>query len=111
MNKDMEFYNVEDILDLFTWTIFEDCSLFNGANTATVRQHSKQWAATAAAWRRWRGPPREISSVSFLCASRCGRIEVCRLRCSAAGRRRRVQEGLGKADQQILDAAQREPQL
>jgi hypothetical protein len=47
MNKDMEFYNVEDILDLFTWTIFEDCSLFNGANTATVRQHSKQWAATA----------------------------------------------------------------
>ena len=47
MNNEMEFYNGKDILDLFTWTIFDDRSLFDGADTATIRQHFKQWAETA----------------------------------------------------------------
>lgn len=47
MNQEMEFYNGQDILDLFTWTIFDDHSLFDGADTATIRRHFKQWTETA----------------------------------------------------------------
>jgi hypothetical protein len=48
MNLNMvECYNGQDILDMFTWTIFDDPALFDGASTSTVRQHFKQWAESA----------------------------------------------------------------
>ena len=47
MDQTMEFWNGKDILELFTWTIFDDRSFFDGVDTATVRQHFKQWAETA----------------------------------------------------------------
>ena len=38
--------NGRDILELFTLTVFEDRS-FDGANSATIRQHFQQWTETA----------------------------------------------------------------
>ncbi|KAF2724855.1 hypothetical protein K431DRAFT_309966, partial [Polychaeton citri CBS 116435] len=40
----MDYYNGRDILDIMTWTIFDDRSLFDGADTASIRRHFSQWA-------------------------------------------------------------------
>jgi len=46
MEKSFDFYNGRDILDLFTLTVIEDRDL-EGASAATVREHFRQWCATA----------------------------------------------------------------
>lgn len=47
MQDEMDFYNGQDILDLFQLTVFDDRALFNGSDTAAVRRHFRQWAETA----------------------------------------------------------------
>ena len=39
--------NGRDILDAFTLTVFSDRSLFDGADTASIRAHFRQWAEHA----------------------------------------------------------------
>jgi hypothetical protein len=40
-------YNGLDMLDSFQTTVFEDRALFEGASTATIREHFQKWATTA----------------------------------------------------------------
>jgi len=40
----MEFYYGRDILDFHTLTVMEDRSLFDSVDTATIREHFRQWA-------------------------------------------------------------------
>jgi hypothetical protein len=47
MEHTFDDYNGRDILDLFTLTVIEDRQLLEGASTATVRDHFRQWRATA----------------------------------------------------------------
>jgi len=47
MQDEMDFYNGQDILDLFQLTVFDDRALFDGADAATIRGHFQQWAETA----------------------------------------------------------------
>lgn len=47
MEETFDTYNGRDILDLFTLTVFSDPSLFDGADTPTIRAHFRQWAETA----------------------------------------------------------------
>lgn len=43
----MEFYNGRDVLDQMTWTVFDDRERFDGADTATIRRHFRDWAENA----------------------------------------------------------------
>ncbi|KAH0338003.1 hypothetical protein KCU81_g7867, partial [Aureobasidium melanogenum] len=43
----MEFCNGQDVLDKMTWTVFDNKERFDGVNTATIRQHFRDWAETA----------------------------------------------------------------
>lgn len=43
----MEHYNGLDVLARMSWTIFDDRELFDGADTATIRRHFRDWAETA----------------------------------------------------------------
>lgn len=43
----IQHYNRQDVLDLMKWTTFDDSSLFDGADTAAVRRHFRQWAENA----------------------------------------------------------------
>ncbi|KAL5366366.1 hypothetical protein BJX96DRAFT_169867 [Aspergillus floccosus] len=43
----LEFYNGLDMLDSFQTTVFEDRALFEGASTATIREHFQKWATKA----------------------------------------------------------------
>lgn len=45
-SEDMVYFNGQDILDLMTWTVFDDESLFDGADTAAIRRHFHRWAET-----------------------------------------------------------------
>ncbi|GES62939.1 hypothetical protein ATEIFO6365_0014005500 [Aspergillus terreus] len=43
----LQCYNGLDMLDSFQTTVFEDRALFEGASTATIREHFQKWAVTA----------------------------------------------------------------
>lgn len=45
-----------DMMDSLSMTVFEDRSLFDGASTSNVREHFKQWAATAPQLEQGTGP-------------------------------------------------------
>ena len=47
MDDAFDYFNGRDILDLFTLTVLQDRSLFDGADTNTIRQHFQQWSLTA----------------------------------------------------------------
>lgn len=47
MEKSFDRCNGRDILDRFKWTVFSDPALFDGADTAAVRAHSREWSETA----------------------------------------------------------------
>jgi hypothetical protein len=46
----------EDLLESFRLAVFEDRSKFDGASTTAVREHFKQWAATAPQEEQGTGP-------------------------------------------------------
>jgi hypothetical protein len=43
----MEYYNGQDVLDLITWTIFDDREQFENMDIPTVRRHFRNWTETA----------------------------------------------------------------
>ena len=47
MEDILEFLNGRDILGLFTLTVFPDSSLFDGADTPTIRAHFRRWVEYA----------------------------------------------------------------
>lgn len=47
MEDVFDFFNGRDILEVFTLTVFSDSSLFDGADTPTIRAHFRQWAEYA----------------------------------------------------------------
>ena len=47
MERTFDRCNGRDILDSFTLTVFSDRSLFDGADTVSIRAHFRQWAETA----------------------------------------------------------------
>lgn len=47
MEDTFDGFNGRDILDLFTLTVIEDHQLLDGASTAIVREHFRQWRMTA----------------------------------------------------------------
>ena len=42
-----KYYNGQDMFELFTLTFFSDPTLFDGADTPTIRAHFRQWAESA----------------------------------------------------------------
>ena len=46
MERQFDYFNGRDILDVFTLTVIDDREL-DGANTATIREHFRQWCITA----------------------------------------------------------------
>ncbi|KFY18409.1 hypothetical protein V491_04783 [Pseudogymnoascus sp. VKM F-3775] len=47
IRNSLEFYDTVDMMDSFSLTVVEDQSTFDDASTSSVREHFKQWAATA----------------------------------------------------------------
>ena len=47
MEDTFDYFNGRDILERFTLTVLQDRSLFDGADTNTIRQHFQQWSLTA----------------------------------------------------------------
>jgi hypothetical protein len=47
MEETFDFHNGRDVLDLFILTVIEDQELLEGPSTVTVREHFRQWCATA----------------------------------------------------------------
>lgn len=47
MEDTFDTYNGRDILEFFSLTVFSDSSLFDGADTPTIRAHFRQWAENA----------------------------------------------------------------
>jgi hypothetical protein len=52
----LEIYNGLDMMDSLSVTVFEDRSVLDGASTSVVREHFKQWAATAPQQEQGTGP-------------------------------------------------------
>lgn len=52
----LEFFNGLDLLDSFRMTIFDDRSVFDNASTSFIRDHFKQWVATAPQQEQGTGP-------------------------------------------------------
>jgi hypothetical protein len=52
----LEFYNGLDLMDSLSLTVFEDPSIFDDASTSAIREHFKQWAATAPQQEQCTGP-------------------------------------------------------
>jgi hypothetical protein len=53
----LEIYNGLDMMDSLSITVFEDRSILDGASTSVVvREHFKQWAATAPQQEQGTGP-------------------------------------------------------
>ena len=52
----LEIYNGLDMMDSLSITAFEDRSILDGASTSVVREHFKQWAATAPQQEQGTGP-------------------------------------------------------
>ena len=47
MEDTFKYCNGQDILDLFTLTVFSGSILFDGADTPTIRSHFRQWVESA----------------------------------------------------------------
>ncbi|OBT75711.1 hypothetical protein VF21_05961 [Pseudogymnoascus sp. 05NY08] len=47
IRRSLEFYDGLDMMDSLSLTIIEDRSTFDDASTSSVREHFRQWAATA----------------------------------------------------------------
>lgn len=47
IRKTLQFYNGLDMMESLNLTIFDDRSMFDGANKSAVRDHFKKWADTA----------------------------------------------------------------
>jgi hypothetical protein len=47
MEWTFNYYNGRDILDLFTLTVMNDREHLDGASTAVIREHFRQWCTTA----------------------------------------------------------------
>lgn len=47
LRKSLEFHNGLDMLESLDVHVFDDPALFDGAATSAIRQHFKQWVATA----------------------------------------------------------------
>ena len=47
IREGFEYYNRLDIMDSLSLTVIEDQSILDDASTSFVREHFKQWAATA----------------------------------------------------------------
>ena len=56
IRETMEIYNGVDMLDSLAMTVFDDQILFDGASTSFIREHFKQWAATAPETEQGTGP-------------------------------------------------------
>ena len=52
----LEIYNGLDMMDSLSITVFEDRSILDNASTSVVREHFKQWAATAPQQEQGTGP-------------------------------------------------------
>ena len=52
----LELCNGLDMMDSLSITVFEDRSILDGASTSVVREHFKQWAATAPQQEQGTGP-------------------------------------------------------
>ena len=101
------YYNGRDILEQFTLTVFRDSSLFDGADTPTIRAHFWQWAETAF---RADQQPQDRSGVEKVRMGSSPRDKFCVLvalhsvvhDAPGAARDRRYQEVVGEAHQQDL---------
>ena len=56
IRETLQVYNGLDMMDSMNITVFEDQSLLDGASTSVVRDHFKQWAATAPQQEQGAGP-------------------------------------------------------
>jgi len=56
IRRTLEIYNGLDMMDSLSITVFEDRSILDGASTSVVREHFKQWAATAPQQEQGTGP-------------------------------------------------------
>jgi len=56
IEQTLKFYNGMDMMDSLSFTVIEDKSILEGARTSTVREHFKQWAATAPQQEQGTGP-------------------------------------------------------
>jgi len=56
IEQTLKFYNGMDMMDSLSFTVIEDLSILDGASTSTVREHFKQWAATAPQQEQGTGP-------------------------------------------------------
>ena len=66
--------NGRDILELFTLTVFSDSSLFDGADTPTIRAHFRQWTENAF---RAEQQPQDGSGGEAVCIGRSPRYMFC----------------------------------
>ena len=56
IRRSLEHSNGLDMMDSLSITVFEDRSILDGASTSVVREHFKQWAATAPQQEQGTGP-------------------------------------------------------
>ena len=56
IRRTLESCNGLDMMDSLSITVFEDRSILDGASTSVVREHFKQWAATAPQQEQGTGP-------------------------------------------------------
>lgn len=52
----LEFYNGPDLMDSLELTVFDVPSIFDDASASAIREHFKQWAATAPQHEQGTGP-------------------------------------------------------
>ena len=63
MERTFDRCNGRDILDAFTLTVFSDRSLFDGADTSSIRAHFRQWAENAFRAEQQQQQPQDASVV------------------------------------------------
>lgn len=63
----LEFYNGLDMMDSLLLTVFDDKSLFDDASTMSVREHFKQWTATAPAIEQGEGVAASVAQRYRFC--------------------------------------------
>ena len=68
------YFNGRDILEQFTLTVFSDSSLFDGADTPTIRAHLRQWAENAFCAQQ---QPQDSSGVEEVHMGSSPRYEFC----------------------------------
>lgn len=69
-----KYYNGQDIFELFTLTVFSNPTLFDGADTPTIRAHFRQWAESAF---RTEQQPEDDSGLKDLRMGHSPRYQFC----------------------------------